>query len=285
MTVTRRTEATGDVLERLGAPPGQGLTPLQTAPLVIGSDRSCGLALSGDAAVAPRHCRIVREGSAYILQDLGSPAGTFINGERAHSRFLRSGDILQVGSSRFRFVRQALSAPTKDQPLLPVGPLVVLAVVALAVVALLFATRPGAVQRLKPGMTTVLIPPPPAPAEPVTGGATPSGPLPDAPSSSGMFTERPWEQEWPLVHVTHDSGYSTLTLRGQDGRTYSISFGVGSPGDLSVPPGDYDVEIRSHDPEIGPNYGEAVFRRYRRYEAAFTHAPAWMSEPLRLGDL
>jgi hypothetical protein len=100
-----------------------------------------------------------------------------------------------------------------------------------------------------------------------------------------MFTERPWEQEWPLVHVTHDSGYSTLTLRGQDGRTYSISFGVGSPGDLSVPPGDYDVEIRSHDPEIGPNYGEAVFRRYRRYEAAFTHAPAWMSEPLRLGDL
>ena len=164
-------------------------------------------------------------------------------------------------------------------------PLVVLAVVALAVVALLFATRPGAVQRLKPGMTTVLIPPPPAPAEPVTGGATPSGPLPDAPSSSGMFTERPWEQEWPLVHVTHDSGYSTLTLRGQDGRTYSISFGVGSPGDLSVPPGDYDVEIRSHDPEIGPNYGEAVFRRYRRYEAAFTHAPAWMSEPLRLGDL
>ncbi len=273
------------MIERIGAPPREGRTPLQTLPLVIGSDRSCGLVLSDDAAVAPRHCRIVREGSAYILQDLGSPAGTFINGERAGSRFLRSGDILQVGSSRFRFVRQVLSAPPKNQPILPVGPLLVLAAVALAVVALLFATRPGAVQRLRPGVTTVMIPPPPAPAEPVTGGATPSGPLPDAPSPSGMFTERPWEQEWPLVHVTHDRGSSTLTLKGQDGRTYSISFSVGSPGNLSVPPGDYEVEMRSHDPDIGPNYGKAVFRRYKRYEAAFTHGPAWMSEPLRLGDL
>lgn len=283
-------QLTRDVLESLDRATPRAALLLSAAPLIIGSDRSCGLVLSGDPAVAPLHCRIVREGTTCILQDLGSAAGTSINGQRVGSRFLRSGDVIQVGSRSFRFVRHLpITKPARSTP---VGAAIVLASVAALVGILAVARTPKIPKRLDVGTTAVLAPAPSFPQASFSPNPLPpQGPLssgqslPDPPAPpSGLFTERPGIQEWPVVHVTHDSGSSTLTLTSTDGKIFTVTFSVESPGEISVPPGEYRVDIRSLDANVDPNSGTAVFRRYKRYEAAFTHSPAWLAEPFRLGD-
>lgn len=57
-----------------------------------------------DKIVSKEHCVIVQSGNEYILQDLGSLNGTFINGERvAGERALRDGDEVALGSTRAIF--------------------------------------------------------------------------------------------------------------------------------------------------------------------------------------
>jgi DNA-binding NtrC family response regulator len=49
-----------------------------------------------------RHCRITWDPSGWLVEDLGSKNGTFINGSRVDARtVLRHGDILQVGRAFF----------------------------------------------------------------------------------------------------------------------------------------------------------------------------------------
>src|SRR5690606_23476714 len=57
-----------------------------------------------DKIVSKEHCIIVQSGNDFILQDLGSLNGTFINGERvAGERLLRDGDEIALGSTRALF--------------------------------------------------------------------------------------------------------------------------------------------------------------------------------------
>jgi adenylate cyclase len=57
-----------------------------------------------DKIVSKEHCVIVQNGNEFVLQDLGSLNGTFINGERvAGERALRDGDELALGSTRAVF--------------------------------------------------------------------------------------------------------------------------------------------------------------------------------------
>ena len=56
-----------------------------------------------DATVSPRHCQIEARGERYVLTDLESPAGTFVNGIPVKQRELSSGDEIAVGNSVFLF--------------------------------------------------------------------------------------------------------------------------------------------------------------------------------------
>jgi predicted component of type VI protein secretion system len=54
----------------------------------------------GDAEVSRQHARITRTPAGYVLEDLGSTNGTFVNGERlATPRVLNPGDLLGVGEN------------------------------------------------------------------------------------------------------------------------------------------------------------------------------------------
>jgi pSer/pThr/pTyr-binding forkhead associated (FHA) protein len=53
--------------------------------------------------VSGRHCSITRESGSYRLMDLNSYNGTFVNGHRVSERWLREGDLIQVGNSQFFF--------------------------------------------------------------------------------------------------------------------------------------------------------------------------------------
>lgn len=56
-----------------------------------------------DETVSRRHLEIVREGRGYLLRDLGSTNGTFLDGSEIREAFLRSGAQVTCGQTRFRF--------------------------------------------------------------------------------------------------------------------------------------------------------------------------------------
>ena len=56
-----------------------------------------------DRVVSKEHCHIELEGDGYILIDLGSLNGTFVNGKRVSEHRLEPGDEITIGSTRIVF--------------------------------------------------------------------------------------------------------------------------------------------------------------------------------------
>lgn len=56
-----------------------------------------------DDTVSRNHCRIYRDGDSYLLTDLESTNGTFINRVRIKEAYLRSDNIIHVGQTEIRF--------------------------------------------------------------------------------------------------------------------------------------------------------------------------------------
>lgn len=54
-------------------------------------------------AVSRRHAQISQSDTGYILRDLNSENGTYVNGERVKERQLQDGDRVQIGTVRFVF--------------------------------------------------------------------------------------------------------------------------------------------------------------------------------------
>lgn len=77
--------------------------PLPDSELVIGRSVDAGLRLQG-TEISRRHCRVVPDGSRFLVDDLGSSNGTFVNGSRIRtSTQLQPGDEIRIGPHRIRF--------------------------------------------------------------------------------------------------------------------------------------------------------------------------------------
>lgn len=63
--------------------------------VVVGRDDECDIALRGPL-VSREHCRFVASGDAYIVEDLGSNNGTYLNGVRVERQRLLEGDRIAV---------------------------------------------------------------------------------------------------------------------------------------------------------------------------------------------
>jgi transcriptional regulator with GAF, ATPase, and Fis domain len=70
--------------------------------LSIGRDSSNSICL-GDLTVSPNHCRITPDNGRFLLTDLDSTSGTFVNGIPVKERVLAPGDHIAVGNSVFLF--------------------------------------------------------------------------------------------------------------------------------------------------------------------------------------
>jgi|GEM_PF-4741969 len=82
---------------------GQGnVYRLEKKENLMGQDAACDILLKS-ALVAPRHARIRRVGRDYVVEDLGSPSGVYINLRRVKEKKLQEGDMLAVGSSVLKF--------------------------------------------------------------------------------------------------------------------------------------------------------------------------------------
>ena len=67
--------------------------------IIIGRDPNVDLTIPSPA-VSRRHARLIRAGEGYLLEDLGSSNGTFLNDERLlDRRLLKSGDQVRLGQA------------------------------------------------------------------------------------------------------------------------------------------------------------------------------------------
>jgi transcriptional regulator with GAF, ATPase, and Fis domain len=76
------------------------------APLSIGRDASNSICVE-DPAMSPLHCHIARQDERFLLTDLDSASGTFVNGIPVKQRLLAPGDQIAIGSSLFLFQMDA----------------------------------------------------------------------------------------------------------------------------------------------------------------------------------
>jgi FHA domain/zinc-ribbon domain len=70
---------------------------------LIGRSPDCDVFLD-DVTVSRRHAEIVREGDDYVIRDLGSLNGTFVNRHRIESAVLSADDEVQIGKYRMTFL-------------------------------------------------------------------------------------------------------------------------------------------------------------------------------------
>jgi hypothetical protein len=85
----------------------------------LGSSEDCEIRLLEPQAAA-KHCQVLRSGANLKLIDLGSPAGTLVNGQRVKEKSLLDGDVIQIGSVQVAF-KAAGASPLAKTAVMP-GP-------------------------------------------------------------------------------------------------------------------------------------------------------------------
>jgi pSer/pThr/pTyr-binding forkhead associated (FHA) protein len=80
-----------------------GIRPWEKDELVAGRAPECDVVLA-DAGVSRRHATFTRSGGRYLLRDLGSVNGVYVNGQRAKEHALGVGDVIRIESFELTFV-------------------------------------------------------------------------------------------------------------------------------------------------------------------------------------
>jgi pSer/pThr/pTyr-binding forkhead associated (FHA) protein len=137
------------LIMRSGPTPGAAYT-LEGDQITIGRDSTNGITIN-DAEISRRHARLTFQGGKYVLEDLGSTNGTFVNGQRlAGPRVLKTGEVVSFGEQ----IVLVFEATNFDAGATVVSP---------RAAAVPVASRP-------------IMPPPPAPVD--YAGSVPASPVP-----------------------------------------------------------------------------------------------------------
>jgi len=150
---------------RSGPTPGASFT-LEGDQLTIGRDSTNEITIN-DAEISRRHARLTFQGGKYVLEDLGSTNGTFVNGQRlAGPRVLKAGEVVSFGEQ----IVLVFEVTNIDSGATMISPR--------AAAAVPSAPRPA------------MPPPPPSPAE--YAGSVPASPAtPGAPASARKMNLTP----------------------------------------------------------------------------------------------
>ncbi len=97
--------------------------PLKKDKFIIGRASECTLR-AGSSAISRRHCAIVRKDDAWLVRDLGSRHGTYLNDNVvAEPTPLKVGDEIRVGPLHFRVEQVAVAEGSKaPKPAAPAKP-------------------------------------------------------------------------------------------------------------------------------------------------------------------
>src|SRR5690554_3102680 len=77
-----------------GSGPNQKV-PLAEFPFIIGRNDTCSLPVES-GRVSREHAEIVKHGSGFLIRDLNSTNGTFVNGEKIQEQPLLDGDTIKI---------------------------------------------------------------------------------------------------------------------------------------------------------------------------------------------
>jgi pSer/pThr/pTyr-binding forkhead associated (FHA) protein len=81
---------------------------LSRPEITIGRAEGCDIGLFGDQRVEKLHARIVQKDGRYVIEDTGTPHGTFVNNQRINGPTpLNTGDLIRVGRNILRFAEHA----------------------------------------------------------------------------------------------------------------------------------------------------------------------------------
>jgi len=102
---------------------------LERAVASLGRAEESEVGLFGDPSVLPRHARIERLGQTFVLKDLSTQQGTFLNGQRVESAELHDNDRIRISNYELSFhvrrgaggflprrAAEPVSAATGDRP-------------------------------------------------------------------------------------------------------------------------------------------------------------------------
>ena len=90
---------------RSGPTPGKAF-PLEKEEILLGRDLANDIPIS-DPEISRRHARFMMQGESFLVEDLGSTNGTFLNGQRISSpQQLRAGDVITLGEDIVLAVEQ-----------------------------------------------------------------------------------------------------------------------------------------------------------------------------------
>jgi predicted component of type VI protein secretion system len=83
---------------RTGPTPSKSF-PLSKTEVIVGRDTTCDIVIN-DAEISRRHAKFTLQGNNYVLEDLGSTNGTFVDGQRLMGPHpLQSGDLILFGEN------------------------------------------------------------------------------------------------------------------------------------------------------------------------------------------
>lgn len=68
----------------------------------VGTDPTCTVVLT-DSYMSSRHCEIRAEGGSWVLRDLKSTNGTYVNNRRVEKHELVDNDFVRLGQSELKF--------------------------------------------------------------------------------------------------------------------------------------------------------------------------------------
>jgi hypothetical protein len=86
----------------------KAIFPLAEKTVKIGRGAECEIDLH-DPSISKDHAKIDFKDGRYLITDLGSKHGTFVNDIKIEKRKLMSGDEIRIGDSRLRFEEIKLS--------------------------------------------------------------------------------------------------------------------------------------------------------------------------------
>ncbi len=90
--------------------------------VVVGRHPECAVHVDSNM-VSRKHARVVREGSDFFIEDLGSGNGTSVNGQKIVGRSpLNHEDRIRLGPILFRFENPAATSPPRPAPVVPTAP-------------------------------------------------------------------------------------------------------------------------------------------------------------------
>lgn len=241
------------------------------AQLLLGRGQSGAGSLSGDRLLSRQHARFARTADGhYLVEDLGSTNGTFVNGERVTApRLLQDGDRSAVGETTLEFVfdpeatRVPRAAPAPASPPAPVQP---------------YATPP---------------PPPPRPAPASSPGPTsPPGYAPSPPPAPAYASPPPRRTGGAGKWLAAFAAVAVIAAAAGAGAFFGLrddSGGTTPPeGTATTAPGTAGSPVANVPPDCGDNLGggeKVGFVAYVESNLARENANSVLLMPYRAGDL